>query len=180
MDKAQHVIDSLKNEYDFVQIGGPEDLSLSGCINMHTEKLPMRKTAAILANSDLYVGPIGGLMMLAESVGCPGVIAYSAEPPEFVALSGNINVTSDHPCDLCMMNRIHPARHKCPYDYKCMTGIDADKIVMAIRNRLSQPRNLPPQIEPSRRALEYAGGIYDLIQFCKNPVSTKKFKEIKR
>jgi hypothetical protein len=119
----QTIVNQLREKYDFVQIGARRDEPLTGVKNMQGQ-LTLRQTAAVLANSDLFVGAIGGLMHLARAVECPAVIAYAGEPPELCYYAGNAYVFPDG--DL-------------------LSRLDPQAMITAIERRLTEPREFPRQ-----------------------------------
>lgn len=146
----QEIIDALKDEYDFVQIGAPEDKILNNVkVNM-TGKLSVRQTAGVLYNSDLFVGEIGGLMHLARSVDCPAVIAYSSAEPSYMAsYIANINVGPEKKCVLSQKGIIDkncdPCMNKNPYC--CCRTIPVEKMIKAIHKQIKRGKeNLPVEV----------------------------------
>ena len=146
----QQIIDALKDEYDFVQIGAPEDKILNNVkVNM-TGKLSVRQTAGILYNSDLFVGEIGGLMHLARAVDCPAVIAYSSTEPAYMArYIANINVGPVKKCVLSQKGIIDkncdPCMNKNPYC--CCRTIPVEKMIKAIHKQIKRGKaDLPVEV----------------------------------
>ena len=146
----QQIVDALKDEYDFVQIGAQEDKSLEGAKENMAGKLSLRQTASVLYNSDLFVGEIGGLMHMARAVDCPAVIAYSsAEPDHVVRYIANINVGPENKC-LFAQSGDHdaicePCINKDPYC--CCRTIPVEKIIEGIYEQLKRGKeNLPVEV----------------------------------
>ncbi|GHS99520.1 hypothetical protein FACS1894108_09670 [Planctomycetales bacterium] len=119
----QTIVNQLREKYDFVQIGAGRNEPLTGARNLQG-KLTLRQTAAVLANSDLFVGAIGGLMHLARAVECPAVIAYAGEPPELCYYAGNAYVFPDG---------------------DSLSRLDPRAMAAAIETRLAEPREFPLQ-----------------------------------
>lgn len=166
LSKAQEIVNRLKDKYDFVQVGGKIDPLLDGVVNMNNQELSYRQCAAILSNSDLFVGTIGGLQCLARSVGCPSVIAYTAEPKNFVNYNLNENVFPDQYCSLCENNSIHPTKQACPCGYKCINSISVEKMIQAIEHHLALDlRANPPasQIEIAEPATNAKANIQSYV-----------------
>ena len=91
-EKLQKIVNELKNDYNFVQIGKKSDQKLKNCLDKRGA-FTIRQVAAVLHNSDCFVGGIGGLMHLAKASGCPAVITYSkGEPFYYDTYPENINV----------------------------------------------------------------------------------------
>ena len=145
----QQIIDALKDEYDFVQIGAPEDKILSNIKENMVGKLTLRQTAGVLYKSDLFVGEIGGLMHLARAVDCPAVIAFSSsEPAKIVEYICNINIGPKKVCKLSQKGLADKNCMPCisKYPYCCVNTIPVEKMIKAIRKQLKHDRSdLPVQ-----------------------------------
>jgi lipopolysaccharide biosynthesis glycosyltransferase len=142
---TQAIVDTLKDECFFVQLGTEKDELLDHVYDFRSKSL--RQVAAVLHNSDLFVGTIGGLMHLARAMDCPAVIAYGAEPLEFEYYTGNSYVFSETPCEICASGELDPYAESCPYDYKCIRNIAPEKMVTAILEKLLAPREFPKQTD---------------------------------
>jgi hypothetical protein len=133
-ERFQGVIDALRDEYEFIQLGSAIDPALE-----HVEDLlggtSIRESAAILHQARLYVGTVGFLMHLARAVECPGVIVYGGrEAPWQSGYISNFNLYSALPCAPCWR------WNSCDFDRKCMTDISVIDVVSAIRQMMSRPR----------------------------------------
>ncbi|HAA1524190.1 TPA_asm: CDP-glycerol--glycerophosphate glycerophosphotransferase [Campylobacter jejuni] len=145
-EKLQEIVNSLKDKYDFIQIGTKRDLPLRGALDLR-EKLTLREVASTLYNSDLFVGGIGGLMHMANSVDCPSVVLYSeAEPDYMVNYNNNINVFPvDNVCVKCTEGQHCPWTSLCKAEdqkYSCIDNIQIEDVIQAINKRIELPRNL--------------------------------------
>ncbi|EAL2285098.1 FkbM family methyltransferase [Campylobacter coli] len=145
-EKLQEVVNSLQEKYDFIQIGTEEDLPLRGALDLR-EKLTLREVASTLYNSDLFVGGIGGLMHMANAVGCPSVVLYSEAEPEYIVnYNNNINVFPvDNTCVKCTEGKHCPWNSPCKAEdqkYSCIDNIQIEDVVQAINKRIELPRNL--------------------------------------
>jgi hypothetical protein len=133
-ERFQQVVDRLKDDFQFVQIGSQTDPLLQGTTDLRG-KTSIRETAAILSNCRLYVGNVGFLMHLARAVECPSVIIFGGrEAPWQSGYTCNINLYSDLPCAPCWL------WNRCDYNHKCMDIISTDAVVAAIEEKLRQPR----------------------------------------
>ncbi|MBZ7933474.1 FkbM family methyltransferase [Campylobacter sp. RM10543] len=145
-EKLQQVVDVLKEKYEFIQIGVKSDLPLRGALDLRG-KLNLREVASTLYNSDLFLGGIGGLMHMANAVGCPSVVLYSeAEPDYIVHYNNNIDVYPfDNPCKKCTEGTHCPWTSLCKKEgvkYTCIDYIQIEDIVKAVDKRISMPKNL--------------------------------------
>jgi len=145
-ETTQKIIDELSDKYDFVQIGSEMDLPLKNALNMQG-RLSLREVAAVLYNSDLFIGTIGGLMHLARAVNCRSVIAYSGEPDYFVHYNCNAKSYSVTPCEECPQNRVDPFFEVCPYDYKCIKNICYLDMIEKINDQINHPKEISPHVE---------------------------------
>ena len=146
----QEIVDVLKDEYDFVQVGAQEDKVLKNVKENLTGKLTLRQTAGVLYNSDLFVGQIGGLMHMARAVDCPAVIAYSSAEPDYLArYIANINVGPENKClfsqtGVCDVE-CNPCINESPYC--CCRTISVQKMIEGIREQLKRGKeNLPVEV----------------------------------
>lgn len=136
----QEVVDKL-NKYqniELCQVGSATDPALSG-VNRYNGVLSLRETAALLSNSTLFVGTIGGLMHLANAVGISSVIAYSAEPISYGGYGRNINLLARPHCELCAKNFLNPLFQVCPLkrQYACINSFTSDQLYAAILRLLN-------------------------------------------
>ena len=133
----QEVVNALNGEYLILQIGASKDKPLAGAENLCG--ISLRKSAAVLSASNAFVGTIGGLMHLAESVGCPSVIASGAEPDIYCKYTDHIHVKSNPYCKECEELGLNPLFDKCPNCYRCIREIKSIEIVQAIIKILENP-----------------------------------------
>jgi CDP-glycerol glycerophosphotransferase len=146
-EKVQQVVDALRNKYNFVQIGAPDDSSLQNILNLQGA-LSLRKVAAILYNSDLFVGCEGALMHLARCVGCRSVISYSlAEPLSLASYPCNKNITANNACSKCFENKKNPVYVQCIYNYECIRNIKVKQVIDAVVEMMSSPQSGHLEIE---------------------------------
>ena len=73
--RFQTVIDTLKSEFNFVQIGSRSDFPLNDVRDLRG-KTSIRETAAVLKNSILFIGLVWAPMHIARAVDCRSVIVY--------------------------------------------------------------------------------------------------------
>jgi hypothetical protein len=134
-ERFQGVIDALRDEYEFIQLGSVTDPALD-----HLEDLrgrtSIRESAAMLHHARLYVGTVGFLMHLARAVECPAVIIYGGrEAPWQSGYISNLNLYSAIPCAPCWR------WNSCDFDRRCMRDISVSEVVSAIRQMMKSPRS---------------------------------------
>lgn len=126
-ERFQSVVDILKNQFNFVQVGSASDFKLRGAHDMRG-KLSIRGTAAVLANSLCFVGLVGFLMHLARSVECRSAIVYGGrELPSQSGYICNENLTGQTSCSPCWRY------DNCSGQRACMEQITVEHVVHAIQ-----------------------------------------------
>jgi Glycosyltransferase family 9 (heptosyltransferase) len=134
-DRFQGVVDALRGEVEFIQLGGAADPRLRHAVDFRGQT-SIRETAAILSQARLYVGTVGFLMHLARAVDCPSTIIYGGrEAPWQSGYSCNLNLYSAVPCAPCWR------WNTCEFDRRCMSEISIADVVSAIRQMIQTPRH---------------------------------------
>ena len=137
-ERFQEVVNDLKNDFKFVQLGSASDPPLTDAMDLRG-KSKIRETAAVLANCRIFVGNVGFLMHLARAVECPSVIVYGGrEAPWQSGYSCNLNLYSAVPCAPCWL------WNKCDYNRICMENITGSNVVSAIEEIIARTKNLLP------------------------------------
>jgi hypothetical protein len=125
-ERYQAVVDALRDEFDFVQLGSPNDPPLDGCTDLRG-RTSLRETAAVLSQSLAFVGQVGFLMHLARAVETRGVVVYGGrEFPEQSGYPCNVNLVTRTPCAPCWRWRT------CDFDRTCMRQIGAEDVVRGV------------------------------------------------
>lgn len=133
-ERFQMVVDSLRGEFKFVQLGSERDPLLAHVRDLRGAT-SIRESAAILCHAQLYIGGVGFLMHLARAVDCPSVIIFGGrEAPWQSGYTCNVNLYTPVPCAPCWR------WNTCEFDRKCMREITADDVVRGVRTILSRPR----------------------------------------
>jgi hypothetical protein len=128
----------LGNQHTFVQIGAPSDPLFPGAVDLRG-KTSLRQTAAVLANSSLFLGLEGFLAHLARAVNCPGVIVFGGRArAETFGYSANKNLVSAPPCSPCGY------RSMCPQSMVCMSQISPEVVAAAVLEVAARPRERLP------------------------------------
>lgn len=132
--RLQAVVDALRGEFTFVQLGSASDPLIEGCRDLRG-KTTMRESAAVLANSTLLLGQVGFLMHLARAVDCPAVIVYGGrELPWQSGYVCNTNLVTPLWCSPCW--RWNACDN--PIVRECMQRITVDDVVRAVRERAAR------------------------------------------
>lgn len=131
-ERFQAVVAALRGRYRFVQLGAVADPPLDGALDLRG-KTTLRETAAILSQSQLFVGLVGFQMHLARAVDCRAVIVYGGrEDPAISGYNCNENLYAPVPCAPCWL------WNRCDYDHRCMRAIEADDVVAAIEQQAAR------------------------------------------
>ena len=139
---AQGIIDELKGEYEFLQIGDFDDPVLNGAEQLF--KLNLREFAGVLTHARMFVGAIGGMMHLARAVDCPAVILHGCEHDDFYYPSQR-KVFSENRCMLCAHRCWWPDKddeRRCPNRYRCIVDFDVKRVAKIIREEMKKPREM--------------------------------------
>jgi ADP-heptose:LPS heptosyltransferase len=130
--RFQEVCAELSADVQVIQLGSEHDPKLERALDFRG-KTSLRQTAAILANSLLFIGLAGGLMHLARAVDCRSVIIYGGrEKPSQTGYVANKNLYSQVRCAPCWL------RNPCDFDRKCMDMITVDQVVAAAAEQIAK------------------------------------------
>jgi hypothetical protein len=149
LNKTQSLVNKLKKQYHFVQIGQPSDPKIKGCLDKRRQR-SLREVASILYNSDLFVGGIGGLVHLARSVNCRAVVAHSSAEPLYESNDGLTtyccydNVKPRDGCNICGLNLRDPQHQVCFNSYSCINNVQVEDMVEAIHRQMQKVREKIP------------------------------------
>lgn len=130
--RFQEVCVELRSDLTVVQLGSHGDPKLEGAMDLRG-KTTLRQSAAILANSFVFVGLAGFLMHLARAVDCRSVIIYGGrEKPSQTGYVANKNLYSQVRCAPCWL------RNPCDFDRKCMDMITSQQVIAATAEQISR------------------------------------------
>jgi ADP-heptose:LPS heptosyltransferase len=131
-ERYRAVADAMQKEMRWIQLGLAEDPPIAGALDLRG-RTTFRETAAILANSKIYLGEAGFLMHLARAVDCRSVIVYGGrEDPLVSGYRVNENMVGRTHCSPCWQ------RSRCDYGHECMRMIDPTEVLAAIRRQLER------------------------------------------
>ncbi len=130
--RFQELCAQLRSDVRVVQLGSPGDMKLEGAIDLRG-KTSLRQTAAILANSLVFIGLVGFVMHLARAVDCRSVIIYGGrEQPAITGYVANQNLYQQVRCAPCWR------RNACDFNRKCMNMITVDQVIVATAGQISR------------------------------------------
>jgi len=125
------LIERLDGRCGLIEVGWPRDgcseIGGSTYVNLVGQTNTVELVAAIAA-CDLHVGPISGPVHIAAASRRPSVVIYGGyEPPACTMYEGNRALYSTVECSPCWLTK------PCPYEKRCLTMIDIEEVVGAIR-----------------------------------------------
>jgi ADP-heptose:LPS heptosyltransferase len=130
--RFQELCAQLRSDVRVVQVGSSSDLKLEGAIDLRG-KTSLRQTAAVLANSLVFIGLVGFVMHLARAVDCRSVIIYGGrEKPALTGYVANKNLYHQVRCAPCWL------RNPCEFNRKCMDMISVDQVIAATADQISR------------------------------------------
>ncbi len=117
----------LAPHHSLVQLGSLRDPLLPGVALDLRGRTSLREAAAVLANSEAFVGLEGFLVHLARAVDTPSVVIHGGRvQPSLFGYVANRNLHAHPPCSPCGL------RDGCPHDLACMTAISPDAVASAL------------------------------------------------
>jgi len=130
--RFQELCAQLRSDVRVVQVGSVSDMKLEGAIDLRG-KTNLRQTAAVLANSLVFIGLVGFVMHLARAVDCRSVIIYGGrEKPTVTGYVANKNLYTQVRCAPCWL------RNPCEFNRKCMDMITVDQVIAATADQISR------------------------------------------
>lgn len=130
--RFQELCAELRSDVRVVQIGSPSDMKLEGAVDLRGQT-SLRQTAAVLANSLVFVGLVGFNMHLARAVDCRSVIIYGGrEKPAITGYVANKNLYTQVRCAPCWV------RNACEFNRKCMDMITVEQVIAATADQISR------------------------------------------
>jgi hypothetical protein len=136
---------------DVVQLGDDREPELVG-VKRFAGKLTIRESAAVLAQTDLHIGPDSLLMHMANGVDVPAVILMGgSRPEECLGYADNINLTSTPDCSPCW---IHQGYETCMHEVECMSALTVEAVLEAVDSLsdISSPLYSSTQKAPTQGA----------------------------
>src|SRR5665213_2501690 len=101
--RFQEVCSELRTDVQVIQLGSEMDPKLEGATDLRG-KTTIRQSAAILANSYVFIGLVGFMMHLARAVDCRSVILYGGrEKPTQTGYVANKNLYNQVKCAPCWL-----------------------------------------------------------------------------
>lgn len=140
LDRFQEVCSHLAAAYQVVQIGSATDPKLEGAVDMRG-RTTLRQSAAILANSLVFIGLEGFLMHLARAVDCRAVIIYGGRlMPSQIGYIANRSLYSPVKCAPCWR------RNPCDFNHQCMDLITPRQVLAAAAEQIGK-QGTPLEVE---------------------------------
>ncbi len=131
-ERLAAVVQATAGELDWVQLGSRGDPPGAGAVDRRG-RTSIRESAAVLANSRVFLGSPGFLMHLARAVECRAVIIFGGrELPRHGGYSCNENLFTPLPCSPCYR------RSESLAELACMTEINTATVTAAVRRAVSR------------------------------------------
>ena len=130
--RFQELCAQLRSDVRVVQVGSASDMKLEGAVDLRG-KTNLRQTAAVLANSLVFIGLVGFVMHLARAVDCRSVIIYGGrEKPAITGYVANKNLYHQVRCAPCWL------RNTCEFNHKCMDMVSVDQVITATADQIGR------------------------------------------
>jgi hypothetical protein len=134
----QALAPELARRGSLVHLGDGREPALPGTKSF-TGKSSKRESMALLAECDLFVGPVTFLMHAANGLDVPAVVIFGgSHTPENSGYAANLNLYAELPCSGCWLTG-HPGS-ECPHDLACMAAITPGTVLTAVDEMLARPR----------------------------------------
>lgn len=147
VERYQEVVDTLRPDFNLIQIGSPKDPPLDGVLDLRG-KTSLRETASIMSRSLAFIGSVGFPMHLARAVDCRSVIIYGGrELPSQSGYTCNVNLHAPVGCSPCWK------LNTCEYDRLCMRQIDAADVVRGVYRQAAR-HGAPLEVDTDVIALD--------------------------
>lgn len=125
-----------KENIGIVLLGGGQEIRDAGAFSRTREdgfvldligKTPLRETASVISELDLFISADTGLMHIAYGVGTPTVSLFGAGIQKKWAPRGDkhIVINRNEPCSPCTRFGYTP---RCPYGVRCLAEIDVEEV----------------------------------------------------
>ena len=124
------LIPELARRGTLVHLGDGREPALPQTKNF-TGSLSKRESMALLAECDLFVGPVTFLMHAANGLDVPAVVIFGgSHTPANSGYAENINLYAELPCSGCWLSG-HPGS-ECPNNLACMAAISPAAVLAAV------------------------------------------------
>jgi len=135
------VVRNLPADLTAIQLGLASDPALPGAIDLRG-KTTIREAAAVIAESEAFVGIEGFFGHLARAVDCPSVLVLGGRVGrEKVGYTCNEYLSAPTPCTPCGL------RNQCMHGRACLEGVSAEAVLAALTRVIARRgRDLPVAI----------------------------------
>ncbi len=125
-DRFASVVAGLPAGMTAVQLGIASDPALPGTVDLRGRST-LREAAAVIAQSEVFIGLEGFLAHLARAVDCPAVVVLGGRvSATTTGYSGNEYLSHEAPCAPCGQ------RDLCDRSRECIMGVRVDEVLDAI------------------------------------------------
>lgn len=135
----RQLVPQLAQRGSLIQLGDSREPTLFPAKSF-AGQLSKRESMALLAECDLFIGPVTFLMHAANGLDVPAVIIFGgSHTPANAGYAGNINLYADLACSGCWLTG-HPGS-ECPHNLACMAAISPADILNAVNDLISRRPN---------------------------------------
>tara|TARA_B100000427_G_scaffold329162_1_gene344310 strand:+ start:2345 stop:3172 length:828 start_codon:yes stop_codon:yes gene_type:complete len=125
--KWQKVVDSLKDQYVFLQTSFGNQPKLKGVINLHN--INFRYTCSIMSRVDLFLGTEGGLPHAAAALEKKAVVIFGGWiDPKITGYDFHSNLYIDNDISPC------GSKYSCEHCKECMEKISVESVIEEINS----------------------------------------------
>lgn len=131
----QGVVDSLKKDFKFVQVGSKNDELLFDVTDCRGTSI--LDSIQLLQKSCFLISATGGLVHLAAAAHCKTfVLQTTGEPLSIGYYPANRYVMAIDACNICARNWRDPQHQPCFYGYKCINNLTIDRVLEMLMSEL--------------------------------------------
>lgn len=131
----QGIVDHLKKDFKFVQIGSKNDESLFDVVDCRGSSL--LNSIRLLKNSCFLIAATGGLVHLGAAAHCKTfVLQTTGEPLSLTYYPANRYVSAIDSCNICARNWRDPQHQPCFYEYKCINNLTIDRVLEVLMSEI--------------------------------------------
>ncbi len=126
----QELVPQLAHRGTLVHLGDAREPALSPAKDF-TRGLTKRESMAVLAECDLFVGPVTFLMHAANGLDVPAVVIFGgSHTPANAGYAENINLYTEIACSGCWLSGKPGA--ECPNNLACLAAISPETVLAAV------------------------------------------------
>ena len=127
--KWEDLIKAFPKNFSIIHLGDGEEPILKNVVRF-AGKFSVRESAALLSQSNVFIGADSLLMHVANGLDIPSVIIFGgSRPVDSFGYAGNANHYSHPDCSPCW---IHSASESCKENLKCLHSVETSEVLKSI------------------------------------------------